>query len=178
MSKGGVERTDATDPELLLRDPAAEVEELFRDHQVRLLRALYLITGDAAEAEDLLQDAFARVWVHWDRVRRMDDRVGYLYRTAMNAFRSRWRRRAVELRHRQPAATRPDPIDMATDRQAVVSALREVPPRQRLALVLTEFLDRSPGEAAAILGVQEATARSLASQARARLRQRLAVTDG
>src|SRR6266487_6248106 len=121
MSKGGVERTDATDPELLLRDSAAEVEELFRDHQVRLLRALYLMTGDAAEAEDLLQDAFAKVWLHWDRVRRMDDRVAYLYRTAMNAFRSRWRRRAVELRHRQPAAAPPDPIDMATDRQAVVS---------------------------------------------------------
>src|SRR5436190_1448579 len=109
MPKGGVERTDPTDTEFELRDQAAEVEELFRDHQVPLLRALYLMTGDAAEAEDLLQDAFAKVWLHWDRVRRMEDRVGYLYRTAMNAFRSRRRRRTVELRHRQTARTPPDP---------------------------------------------------------------------
>jgi RNA polymerase sigma-70 factor, ECF subfamily len=160
------------------RPPAAEVEDLFRDHQVRLLRALYLLTADAAEAEDLVQEAFAKVWEHWDRVRHMDDRVGYLYRTAMNSFRSRWRHRLVELRHPPKAGPVWVTIDIATEQQAVLEALRHVPPRQRLALVLTAFLDRTPPEAAAILGVREATARSLASQARSRVRRELEDTDG
>ena len=167
----------AGEPERVAPDVAAEVEALFRDHHLRLFRALYLMTGDKVEADDLVQDAFARVWQRWDRVREMDDRVGYLYRTAMNAFRSRWRRLAVERRHRSTTARSSDPIEGAIDRQAVLAALRAVPPRQRLALVLTDFLDRTPAEAAAVLGVQEATARSLASQARARIRREVSPTD-
>jgi RNA polymerase sigma-70 factor (sigma-E family) len=158
--------------------PAAEVEELFAQHHLRLLRALYLLTGSAAEAEDLLQEAFVKVWQRWERVRTMDDRAGYLYRTAMNAFRSGWRHRLVELRHPPRAATPRDPIETATERQAVLEALRTVPPRQRLAVVLADFLDRSPAEVASVLGVEEATARSLASQGRARVRRELEAADG
>ena len=159
-------------------NPAAEVEELFVQHHLRLLRALYLLTGSAAEAEDLVQEAFVKVWQRWDRVRSMEDRAGYLYRTAMNAFRSGWRHRLVELRH-PPRATAPrDPIETATERQAVLDALRRVPPRQRLAVVLADFLDRSPAEVASVLRVEEATARSLASQGRARVRLELEARDG
>ncbi|MDP9341956.1 MAG: sigma-70 family RNA polymerase sigma factor [Actinomycetota bacterium] len=156
----------------------AEVERLFRAEHRRLLRALYLLTGgDRAEAEDLMQEAFVRVLQRWDRIRRMDDPTGYLYRTAMNAFRSRWRRRGVERLRRPTPVTPPDPIQAAEDRDAILRALREVPPRQRLALVLTEFLDLRPPEAAAVLGVEEVTARSLASQARARIRRALELAD-
>ena len=108
----------------------------------------------------------------------MDDPTGYLYRTAMNAFRSRWRHRLVELRHPPKAGPMRDPIEAATERQAVLEALRRVPPRQRLALVLSDFLDRSPAEVASVLGVEEATARSLASQGRARVRQEMELSDG
>ena len=159
-------------------NPAAEVEELFVQHHLRLLRALYLLTGSAAEAEDLLQEAFVKVWQRWDRVRTMNDQAGYLYRTAMNAFRSRWRHRLVELRHQPKPASSSDAIESATERQAVLEALRRVPPRQRLAVVLADFLDRSPAEVASVLGVEEATARSLASQGRARVRRELETADG
>jgi RNA polymerase sigma-70 factor (ECF subfamily) len=156
----------------------AEVEELFRAEHHRLLKALYLLTGgDIPEAEDLLQEAFVKVLQHWDRVRRMDDPTGCLYRTAMNAFRSRWRRRTMERLRRPSPAIPADPLQAAEDRDTILRALRALPQRQRLALVLAEFMDRRPDEAAAILRVEEATARSPASQGRARLRRQLELLD-
>src|SRR5438045_4750227 len=80
-------------------------EEFFRAEHARLLRALFLVCGSKAEAEDLMQDSFVKVWDRWDRVRSMEDPVGYLYRTAMNAFRSA-RRRFVRAANRT-VGTRP-----------------------------------------------------------------------
>ena len=71
---------------------APSFEAFFEVEHERLVRALYLVTGNAQEAEELMQDAFVAVWERWDRVSVMDDPTGYLYRTAMNRFRSRLRR--------------------------------------------------------------------------------------
>jgi DNA-directed RNA polymerase specialized sigma24 family protein len=63
--------------------------EAFYEAEARtLFRRLWLVTGNRAEAEELMQDAFLSVWERWDRVVGMDDPLGYLYRTAMNLFRS------------------------------------------------------------------------------------------
>ena len=56
------------------------------------------MTGNRAEAEELMQDAFLSVWERWDRVSGMDDPIGYLYRTAMNLFRKRYRRAMLAVR--------------------------------------------------------------------------------
>src|SRR2546428_3542908 len=58
----------------------------------RLARAVYLLTDDIAEAEDVAQEAMVRVYERWERVRAMDSPTGYLYRTAMNLNRSRLRK--------------------------------------------------------------------------------------
>src|SRR5947207_2305974 len=79
--------------------PAQTFEAFFDANHVRMLRALYLVTGSRAAAEDVLQEAFLKVWQRWDRVRRMDDPVGYLYRTGLNTARSRRRRRLLEAKH-------------------------------------------------------------------------------
>ena len=63
-------------------------EAFFGAERVRLFRALYLLTGNTEEAEEVLQEAFIAIWERWDRVGAMADPTGYLYRTAMN----RWRR--------------------------------------------------------------------------------------
>src|SRR6266496_6695819 len=78
--------------------PSRSFEDFFRDEHVRLLRALFLVTGNESEAEDLMQEAFLKVWERWDRVGQLDDPTGYLYRTAMNAFRSRHRRAVLAAR--------------------------------------------------------------------------------
>src|SRR5262245_55027429 len=66
-----------------------EFFELERDH---LCDVLSLVTGDRSEAEEIAQDALVMVWERWDRVRLMDNPAGYLYRTAINTFRKRYRR--------------------------------------------------------------------------------------
>jgi dipeptidyl aminopeptidase/acylaminoacyl peptidase len=74
--------------------------ELFVDAEtVGFHSALRLLARDRAEAEDLMQDAFLKVWERWEHVRSLDDPSGYLYRTAMNLHRKRLRRAAVAIRH-------------------------------------------------------------------------------
>ena len=72
---------------------ASRTFEAFYQAEARtLFRRLWLVTANRAEAEELMQDAFLKVWERWDHVSGMDDPVGYLYRTAMNLFRKRYRR--------------------------------------------------------------------------------------
>src|SRR3972149_7492906 len=78
----------------LTRDAAVPFEEFFELQHARLFGALSVMTGDRFEAEEVMQDAFLKLWERWDRVSAMDQPVGFLYRTAMNRFRSRLRRAA------------------------------------------------------------------------------------
>jgi RNA polymerase sigma-70 factor (ECF subfamily) len=150
-----------------------DFEEFYRAEHVRLYRALYLVTGDRAEAEELMQEAFLRMWERWPRVSRLDDPQGYLFRTAMNAFRSRLRRAARRARVAMGRTVHQDPFAAADARDQVVRALRHLTPRQRAALVLTELLGFGTEEAARALGVKAGTVRSLSSQARSALRRTL-----
>jgi RNA polymerase sigma factor (sigma-70 family) len=132
---------------------------------------LCVLTGDRHEADELAQDAFVRVWERWDRVRLMSDPTGYLYRTAMNAFRSRYRRSLLALRvqltHREPA----DDLQLVEERDAVVRRLGRLGRRQRAAVVLVDLLEFSSDEAASILGTTAGAVRTQASRGRAQLRQ-------
>ena len=71
-------------------------EAFFEDQARTLFRRLCAVTGNAAEAEEIMQDAFLALWERWDRVSTLADPTGYLYRTAMNVFRRRRRRAAVD----------------------------------------------------------------------------------
>ena len=145
--------------------------ELFVDAEsARFHGALRLLTRDRAEAEDLMQDAFLKVWERWGHVRSLDDSTGYLYRTAMNLYRKRLRRAAVALRH----AIRPHPardhLDEVESRDVVLRALATLSPRQRMSLVLTDLLGYPSEEAGRLMGVKPTTVRVLVSQGRSALR--------
>src|SRR5437867_600209 len=75
----------------LVAEQRRQFEDFFLAEQDRLYRALCLVTGSRDEAEEVLQDAFLHLWERWGRIRDVDDPRAYLYRTAMNAFRSRYR---------------------------------------------------------------------------------------
>jgi RNA polymerase sigma-70 factor (ECF subfamily) len=152
-------------------------EDFFRAEYLRLLRAMYLVSGSRQEAEELVQDAFLKVWERWPRVSSMDDPTGYLYRTGMNAFRSRARRaRLAATRALRPGSARDAFADV--DRQDVlIRSLAGLTTRQRAALVLTELLEYSSEDASRLLGVKPVTVRTLAAQGRAALRDRIDPDD-
>ena len=152
--------------------------EAFYDEESRtLFRRLWLVTGNRAEAEELMQDAFLQVWERWERIGTMDDPVGYLYRTAMNLFRKRYRRAMLAIRRSIGLAPSRDDFADADDRETVRRMLSTLPPRQRAALVLTELLGFSPDEAGRALGVQASTVRSLSRNGRESFRRAMEVDD-
>jgi len=152
-------------------------EEFFELEKDRLLRVLSLITGNRAEAEDLAQEAFTRVFERWDTVATMEDPAGYLHRTAMNLFRSQYRRAARGLKRAIGGAPAQDVFQHVEDRDVAAKALAGLTPRQRAALVLTEALGYSGEETGRLLGIRASTVYALTHQARAALRANLEATD-
>jgi RNA polymerase sigma-70 factor, ECF subfamily len=150
---------------------ALTFEEFFETERERLFRALLLVTHDSAEAEDLMQEAFVRVWERWDRVGTLDEPVGYLFRTAMNLRRSALRRAVAAARRSLRPADEHDPFERVIDRDEAVRSLAALTKRQRAAIVVTELLGYSSEEAGAILGIRPGTVRTLTSQARAALQE-------
>ena len=142
-------------------------ETFFEAERPRLFRALVLVTHDALEAEELMQDAFVRVWEHWDRVATMDDPIGYLFRTALNLHRSRLRRALTAAKRAVTPPSGPDPFDEVATRDEAIRALALLTVRQRAAVVVTELLGYSSEDAGRILGIRAGTVRALTSQARA-----------
>jgi RNA polymerase sigma-70 factor (ECF subfamily) len=146
-------------------------ERFFESHYLRLLKGLVLATGDQAEAEDLLQEAFARAFERWARVAHMESPESYVYVTALNLNRRRFRRIARSL---VPAGERTsDPETIAETRESLIQALQTVSREQREALVMVGWLGLSVEEAARALGIQPESVRSRIHRARVTLRQEM-----
>jgi RNA polymerase sigma-70 factor (ECF subfamily) len=149
-------------------------DDFFRVNHHRLFAALCLTTGDRHEAEEIAQDAFVRILERWSHVAALEDPVGYLYVTAMNVFRRRYRRAklvgALPLGRGEPSQ---DAFEVVDARDALIRVLRDLSPRQRAAIVLTTILDLPSEEAARILRIKDSTVRVLAKRARDEMRSRL-----
>lgn len=146
-------------------------EDFFQAEYPSLLRAMFLVTGDRHEAEEIVQDAFVRACERWELVRRAGNRAGYVYRMALNGYRSKLRRIA---RGARKALLKPaDPPDLfgaVDDRDAIGRALTELSSGQREAIVLVEWLGMTDDEVGALLGVSPITVRVRIHRARAILR--------
>ena len=153
----------------LMDDAPLAFDSFFEAEQERLLRALALITGSRAQAEDIAQEAFTRVFERWDRVGAMEDPAGYLHRAAMNLFRSQYRRTALALRRAVGLGPQRDVFEQIDDRDRAIRALAALTPRQRAALVLTEALGYSGEDAGDLLGIKASTVWALTHQARSTL---------
>lgn len=158
-----------TDP---LDGSPVDFDAFFELHHARLFAALCLTTGNRQEAEEIAQDAFLRVLERWERVSRLDGPEAYLFTTAMNMVRKRYRRAKIAARlaipHADPAPE--DAFGIIDDRDVLVRALRNLTPQQRAAIVLTTILDIPSPEAAKVLGIKDSTVRGLAGKAREQLR--------
>jgi RNA polymerase sigma factor (sigma-70 family) len=178
---GGMKRAVQlrTDPQSATRASGSDFDDFFVEHRTGLFGALWLVTGDRHEAEELTQEAFVNVWERWDRIRQLQHPEGYLYRTGMNLFRNRRRRVALAVRRAVHLAPAPgDEMRAVDDRDAIVRALGRLTPRQRAALVLMDLVGFSSEEAADALGVRPSTVRVLAARGRAIVRRQMGDPDG
>jgi RNA polymerase sigma-70 factor (sigma-E family) len=151
--------------------PIAEIEELLAARGGHLRRTATLLAGGPDDGEDLLQAALERMF----RRRRpaIADAEGYLRRIMYNLAADGWRRRqswrAKLPLLGQPAAT-PDPMAAVDDRDHLIRLLRDLPARQRTAIVLRYWEDLSEEDAARAMGCSAGTVKAAASRGLARLR--------
>jgi RNA polymerase sigma-70 factor (sigma-E family) len=141
-------------------------ERLYADAYAPMVRLALLLTGSPGHAEELVQDAFVRVFARWAEV---ETPRAYLRQAVVNACRSQQRRQSRELRHRsgtaRPATTGDAEIDEMADALATLSD------RQRKAVVLRFYEDLPEAEIALLLGCRPGTVKSLLFRALARLRE-------
>jgi RNA polymerase sigma factor (sigma-70 family) len=138
---------------------------------------MLLITGSTHEADEMVQEAFFKVWERWDRVGSMENPTGYLYRTALNAHRSTYRRAVRAAKRTLSPPLSPDPFAAVAGKDDVLRALGTMTPRQRTAVVLTELHGYDTDEAARAMGIRTGTVRVLVSKGRAALRAKTEPND-
>ncbi|MEH1026797.1 SigE family RNA polymerase sigma factor [Micromonospora profundi] len=158
------------------RDP---LEEEFREfvaaRSAALLRTAYLLTGDWATAEDLLQTALTKTYLAWKRLGGIEAVEPYARRVMVNTSTSWWRRRWHGERPTEvlPERAGVDEIEQQLDRDLLWRHLKELPNRQRAVLVLRYYEDMSEAQTAAMLDISPGTVKSQASRALATLRRRI-----
>jgi RNA polymerase sigma factor (sigma-70 family) len=156
----------------------ARFDSFFVEEHERLFKALYFVTGNREDAEELMQEAFLRLWERWHEIERIDDPTAYLFRVALNAFRSRRRRAATALRKLNPVSeVGRDEFADAEVRADLRDLLLGCTPRQRAALVLVDLLGYPSEQAARILRVRPSTVRALAAQGRRTIRAKEGARD-
>jgi RNA polymerase sigma-70 factor (sigma-E family) len=148
----------------------------FRDYVLTrgttLLRIAVMLTGNRADAEDLVQAALAKTYLSWGKINDRAALDAYVRRAMVNTHISWWRRRKLE---EYPTDELPDQAvaDHARDSdlaEVVRQALDRLPERMRAAVMLRYFEDMTEPEIAARLGVSLGTVKSTVSRAVARLR--------
>jgi len=145
-----------------------------------LLRTAYMLTGNAADAEDLLQTALAKTYLSWERIRDREAVDGYVRRIMVNTQTSWWRRRKVDEHPTGELPDRPTGRDAADDlalHDALWTALAGLPKRQRAMVVLRYYEDLSEAETAAVMGVSIGAVKSATSRALAKLRDSSGLRD-
>ncbi|XTZ14029.1 SigE family RNA polymerase sigma factor [Micromonospora echinospora] len=159
------------------------LEEEFREFVAArsgaLLRTAYLLAGDWATAEDLLQTALTKTYLAWKRNGGIDAVEPYARRVLVNTSTSWWRRRWHGERPTEvlPERAATDEIEQQLDRDLLWRHLRALPVRQRAVLVLRYYEDLSEAQTAALLGISVGTVKSQTSRALNTLRRRLGTEE-
>lgn len=147
-----------------------------------LLRLAYVLTGNAADAEDVVQDALSRALPRWERICRAGDVDAYVRRMVVNAHTSWWRKfrrrevPAADIRSDEVVAGPGDGLG-SDERGRLWAACQGLPLDQRTAVVLRYYEQLEYAEIAALTGVRESSVRSRVSRGIAALRQEMGERD-
>ena len=162
-----------------MTDRDADFTAYLQARQASLLRTAYLLTGDRHQAEDLVQTAFAKLYLAWDRVRDRESVDAYVRRILVNEHNSLWRR--AWKRNERPTEVLPeaavvDEYDDGTS-SALWASVQTLPRKARAVLVLRYYEQLTEAETAEVLGISVGTVKSQTSRALATLRDRFREED-
>lgn len=156
---------------------AEDFDAFYEATRTRLLHQMYAMTGNLADAQDCVQEAYARAWQRWGQVRDHASPEAWLRTVAWRIAASRWRKVkngvAAMARHGPPSNT-PEP---SIDNVALVTALKQIPEAQRRAIVLHHLVGLSVDEVAQEMGVANGTIKARLSRGRSALATLLGEDD-
>jgi RNA polymerase sigma-70 factor (sigma-E family) len=148
---------------------AEDFDEFYRSTRVRVSAYVYALTGDLTEAQDATQDAYARAWERWAKVRTYDSPEAWVRTVARRLATNRWRKalsRAVAHRRHGLVGSVPGPTENVV---AITAALRQIVEPQRVAIVLHYLMGLTIAQVARETGVPEGTVKARLSRGRAAL---------
>ena len=164
---------------LAVADPTTSKDADFAAYlaarQASLLRTAYLLTGNRHDAEDLVQTAFAKLYLSWDKVRDQGSIDGYVRRILVNEHNSLWRRAWKRREHAQDHTTFDGTVHDEYDEgagTALWDVVQTLPRKARAVVVLRYYEELTEAETAAVLGISVGTVKSQTSRALAALRTR------
>jgi RNA polymerase sigma-70 factor (sigma-E family) len=150
-------------------------DAFYRATRQRLFECVYALTGDAAEAQDAVQEAYARAWQRWSTVSGYADAEAWVRTVARRIAVSRWRRtrnRLAAYRRMGVPSSLPGP---GPDAVALVTALAQLPLAQRVTIVLHHLMDLPVADVARETGVPVGTVKARLARGRRALASLLAV---
>ncbi len=169
LFRGCTRREQATQGEVFLSSERdQEFVDFVRAASPRLLKAAWFLSGDAVQAEELVQAALERVYLRWGHLRDASP-VAYTRKVLLNLHIDQQRRRSREVATAN-LPERPRTDVGLEDGEYVVSLLRELPLRERQVVVLRYYIGLSEAETAETLNISTGTVKSSASRGLAKLR--------
>jgi len=134
-----------------------DFEAVYRSSYRAMIGLARTVLADTGDAEEVVQEAFARCYVRWGRIEGRDDPLPYVRSAVMNLCRSRLRRKAAPLRAVTEAPSAEDHAVEHDRNERLVAALGRLPVRQREVVALRYFGQLSTDETAAALGIATGT---------------------
>ncbi|MEV0052572.1 SigE family RNA polymerase sigma factor [Saccharopolyspora shandongensis] len=150
----------------------SKLTDLYQEHYRQLLRIAMLLVDDRATAEDIVQDAYVRVFDARSRLRDPDKALAFLRQAVLNRARSMLRRRLIAKKYQPKIAvedSQPDDTGRGVDRAVLAAALAKLPRRQREAVVLRYYADLSEARTAEVMGCSQGAVKSYCSRGVSRL---------
>lgn len=138
-----------------------EFDEFYHASFRRVVGQVYAMVGSLSEAEDSVQEAFARAWQNWARISEYGDAEAWVRSVAFRLSVSSWRKAVNRITaHKRGAAEQDDLQGLSPDRLAVIAALRRIDPELRQVIVLHHLLDRTVEEISRETGVPSGTVKA------------------
>jgi RNA polymerase sigma-70 factor, ECF subfamily len=155
-----------------MRDPDS-FDAFYAGSVRRVTSQLYALIGDRAEAEDAVQEAFARAWQRWRNVSGYRDPEGWVRTVSYRISVSSWRKRANSAAAHKRHGVVLDLPDLSPDYVAIIAALRKINPEQRRAIVLYHLVGLSVVEIASETGASTAAVKARLARGRSALQPHL-----